>query len=338
MENPLMTLIAGLAILLAAGILFWPDKGIIARWKRSSMDSRRIQVEDSLKLLYDFELKGETCTTEGLAENLHISVDQAGDLLSRLIDLRLIEKVQNRIVLSDEGRTYALKVIRIHRLWERYLADHTSVSETEWHNQAELKEHTISSEEADKLAARLGNPIFDPHGDPIPSKTGEFPKFDGKPMVDLGAGKIGRIIHLEDEPKESYAQLIALGLYPGMQIRILESKADRIRFEADGEICTLAPVLAKNVTVVAISETEEVKEKFETLSSLRINESAVVVGISPACRGQQRRRLLDFGFVPGTEIRAQLKSLKGDPTAYELRGGIIALRKNQSDLIQIKKL
>lgn len=338
MDNHLMTLLAGLAVLLISGIIFWPGKGLTAKWKRSKMDAKRVLVEDSLKLLYDLEFRNKPCYIQTLAENLNISIDQTEDLFARLSELGLVEKDNQKVLLSSEGRTYALRIIRIHRLWERYLADHTSVIETEWHNQAEEKEHTISSSEADELAAKLGNPVFDPHGDPIPGADGKFPRMNGKPLVNIPSGKLGRIIHLEDEPKEIYAQLAASGLYPGMQIRMIENNMNRVRFEADGEICTLAPVIASNVTVVALEEAEEVKEKFETLSTLKINESAVVVGISPLCRGQQRRRLLDFGFVPGTEIRAQLQSLKGDPTAYEIRGGTIALRKNQSDLIQIRKL
>jgi DtxR family Mn-dependent transcriptional regulator len=60
-----------------------------------------------------------------------------------------------------------LKIVRVHRLWEKYLAEETGLNEVDWHPEAELKEHEISFEEANKLAVKLNNPLFDPHGDPI---------------------------------------------------------------------------------------------------------------------------------------------------------------------------
>jgi len=77
--------------------------------------------------------------------------------------------------LTSDGRSYALRIIRVHRLWEKYLADETSVSENEWHQKAEEVEHLITPEQADTLAAQIGNPVFDPHGDPIPSASGLLP-------------------------------------------------------------------------------------------------------------------------------------------------------------------
>ena len=76
--------------------------------------------------------------------------------------------------LSSEGRSYALRIIRIHRLWEKYLADETGVDEREWHHSAEEFEHKLTPTDADALAAQIGNPVFDPHGDPIPSTDGDF--------------------------------------------------------------------------------------------------------------------------------------------------------------------
>ncbi|MCH8325192.1 MAG: ferrous iron transport protein A [Bacteroidetes bacterium] len=79
------------------------------------------------------------------------------------------------------------------------------------------------------------------------------------------------------------------------------------------------------------------KKDFKTLSSLKIGEEGEVVGISRACRKQQRRRLLDFGIVPGTKIISELQGFSKDPIAYKIRGTLIALRKQQTDYIYIKK-
>jgi DtxR family Mn-dependent transcriptional regulator len=74
----------------------------------------------------------------------------------------------------------------------------------------------------------------------------------------------------------------------------------------------------------------------DRLSTLPIGQSRLVVGISPACQGLQRRRLLDLGFVPGTEVAAVMKSPSGDPTGYRVRGAVIALRRDQADLILLQ--
>ncbi len=334
--SPATLLIIGIIILSAFAFVIWPDRGILARWKKIRVDSKRVFIEDALKHLYDCEYKNTVCTLNGIANFLGISNEKASRLANLLLEMKLVNILENSIQLTAEGRSYALRVIRIHRLWERYLADQTSLGSTEWHKEAELKEHSLSESQVNELAAQLGNPLNDPHGDPIPSEELQMPEKRGEPISALKNGEFATIIHLEDEPKEIYAQLVAEGLYPGMQIRMLDQNALRVIFEADGEETVLAPVFAANITVIPIKEKENIQESFHTLSSLKKGESAVVAGISNAMRGLQRRRLFDFGLVPGTKITAMMDSFGGDPIAYEIRSSIIALRKNQTDFIYVK--
>jgi DtxR family Mn-dependent transcriptional regulator len=120
-----------------------------------------------------------------------------------------------------------------------------------------------------------------------------------------------------------------------MQIKMITSSADRIIFEANGEEKVLAPSFADNITVASIQEEKAITEDFLKLSSLNAGENAKVLGISKACRGKQRRRLMDLGVVPGTYITALMKSIGGDPVAYVIRDTTIALRKDQADKIFI---
>ena len=76
----------------------------------------------------------------------------------------------------------------------------------------------------------------------------------------------------------------------------------------------------------------------ERLTCLAPGDAAEVVGISRACRGPERRRFMDLGILPGTQIRAEMRSPGGDPTAYIIRGALIALRREQSDLIKVKRV
>lgn len=335
MINPLTALLIGSLILAIVGFILWPKVGVTARWRRRVHDSDRIQIEDALKHIYDCEYKNIACTLNSVAGNLSITSDRATKIISRLESLDLLTMDGEILKLTSQGRSYALRVIRVHRLWERYLADETGTKEMDWHEIAEKKEHSFTPEQADKLAAQIGNPVYDPHGDPIPSSKGDLPDKKGKQLTEMLPGEFANIIHIEDEPNAIYSQILAQGLYPGMQIRMLEVSERRLKFVANGEESVLSPLIAKNITVGILKMDLQVEEKFKTLSTLKVGEKGIVLGIAKALRGQQRRRLMDLGIVPGTEIEAQLESVTRDPTAYRVRGSVIALRKQQADRIYL---
>jgi len=335
MNEPLMLLIAGTIGVLIFILVFYPNKGIIAIWKKSNYANKKVLIEDALKYLYNCEYNNSTCSLNGIAGNLSISADEATDIISRLESMGLVSAKSGELNLTSDGRSYALRVIRVHRLWEKYLADETSVTENEWHQKAEEIEHTLTLAQADQLAAQIGNPVFDPHGDPIPSASGDLPVKKGKALSEMKVGEFANIIHVEDEPHAIYSQILAEGLYPGMQIRMMEVSDKRLKFVANGEECVLSPLIAKNITVGVVKLEKQIEGKFKTLSSLKIGEAGTILGIAKALRGQQRRRLMDLGIVPGTKIEAELESLTGDPVAYRVRGTTVALRKKQTEKIYL---
>jgi DtxR family Mn-dependent transcriptional regulator len=337
MSSPLLALVISFSLIGIMAVLFWPVKGIYATYRKAKRNTSRVLVEDALKHLYDYEERAVRSTLRSIAGHLSIDGDGTIKLVEKLESMGLVESSPDGIQLTPGGRSYALRVIRIHRLWERYLADETGVKESEWHIEAEEKEHNISIEEAERLAVQMGNPVFDPHGDPIPTKDGEIPKRKGIPLTNLKSGEFGKIIHIEDEPHAIYLQLIAQGLYPGTQVRINSSEKNRIKFEVNGEECVLAPLFAANVHVIPIYKQEEITSEFKSLSSLKKGDKAVVVGISNACRGPQRRRLMDLGVVPGTLVTAELESFGRDPVAYNIKGATIAIRKKNAEQIFIKE-
>jgi DtxR family Mn-dependent transcriptional regulator len=259
--NPGFALVSGLAILIVLLWLFWPHKGGLALLSRIRRNNQRVQLEDALKYLFDCEYKNKTCGINGIAGNLNISVDRSGRLIDRLLSLGLIKMDDLSITLTDTGRSYALRIIRVHRIWERYLADETALDQADWHIEADRLEHDVSLEETEKLAAQLGHPVYDPHGDPIPTAVGELPQQKGKPLMMLKEGEIGRIIHIEDEPKSIYEQLVVLGLYPGMQVYVTDVADNKITFAAEGDECTLTPLFASNITVELLSEKVTVSKK-----------------------------------------------------------------------------
>lgn len=337
MKEPAIYLLIVLFVTILSVALFRPRRGLFWSWRNRWKLTERVLIEDGLKHFYEAEYLRRPPTVQSIAGALRIPEGDAAALLARIESLGLVVREGDELRLTADGRADALRVIRLHRLWERYLADETGVEELEWHDRAEEREHDLSDSEAEALAERLGNPLYDPHGAPIPTADGKLPLLEGEALPALPVGAPATVIHLEDEPEEVYAQLVAEGLYLGMVIRLLEVTADRVRFWADGDEHVLAPVVAANVTVQAIQKAEIRSELVETLSSLRQGESGRVVRIVPACRGRQRRRLMDLGILPGTVVEARMTSAGGDPVAYLVRGTLVALRREQAEMIHIAR-
>jgi DtxR family Mn-dependent transcriptional regulator len=302
-------------------------------------DARRAQAEDALKHLHRCQQRGQSATVESLAGALNVESKRASQMLAGLQSAGLATLQDGNFRLTQRGAAYALQVIRAHRLYETYLAEQTGSAQTDWHREADIQEHKLSENDVNKLAQSLGHPRFDPHGDPIPTAAGVVPPAQGTALCDWRVGEPARIVHVEDEPETVFAQLAAIGFCPGIELRVVESTPQRIVVQADGEQHVLAPVVAANVTVIAApQQAREPSTPTELLSALPLGARACVVNVSPRCRGAERRRLLDLGIVPGTVVEAVMRSPMGDPTAYRVRESLIALRKQQSDFIQIRRL
>jgi DtxR family Mn-dependent transcriptional regulator len=339
--DPLLSLITGIAIIALLIAIFYPGKGILAYRRKANVSKERVLIEDTLKFLFDNEYKGLVSSLKALAGTLNITLDKAAELILRLESLGLITTgAKNQLNLTEEGRSYALRVIRIHRIWERYLADETSVDEKKWHTDADQIEHKMSLSDADELASKLGHPVVDPHGDPIPSASGELPDYEGQSLNQLDQGDIARILHIEDEPETIYRQILAMGIYPGMEIRVIENSAERVRFECEGEDLVLAPVFAENITVQEkkLEKLTIDQENAKTLNQLERGQKARVLAISPACRKQQKRRLMDLGIVPGSEIEVALESAGKNPRAYRILDTLIALRELHASFIFVEPI
>ena len=324
------------AILLALAL--WPRWGLLARWRRYRELTHREWAEHTLKHLHHCQYSGLTASLESVAGAVGVSRNHAALLVERLEALGLVTSSGGGIKLTTEGRSDAIRVIRIHRLWEKYLADQTSLDETLWHDEADRREHTTSDAEVERLAGQLGYPRFDPHGAPIPTASGELPALRGVPLGALEPYQQATIVHVEDEPAEVYAQLAAQGLTVGAVVRMLDSNSSQIHLDVAGTEQVVAPVVASNVSVERIAKSEVDSKGYARLARAAKGERVRVIGILPTCRGLERHRLLDLGIVPGTEVEAELQSASGDPVAYRIRGALIALRRNQADQIQVEKI
>jgi len=329
--------LAGAAVLaLLAGLLFWPRRGLLPRRRRARQMSGRVYREDALKYIHKTEAKGRRPTLEGIAGALGIGRDAAARLVGAMAADGLLADDAGTPRLTPQGHEAAIHIIRAHRLWERYLAEETGYGEADWHSRADEAEHALTPADLARLAARLGNPSHDPHGDPIPLPGGALPDHGGQPLATLPLDCPARIVHLEDEPEAVYAQLVAEALSPGQIVRVTAIGPERVAFWTNGDEHVLAPVLAANIFARPLPA-EEANPLHGTrpLSDLRIGEQAHVAALAPGLRGQERRRLLDLGLLPGTEVTAELRSPSGDPTAYRIRGATIALRAEQARHVRV---
>lgn len=293
-------------------------------------------IQHALKFLAECEYERQDVSPELIAEKISISPGQLELLLQ---DLRAAELIESEgLGLTTSGREYALHVLQAHRLYETYLAKKTGLPESQWHKLADEREHELSESDVKKLAEELGYPRFDPHGDPIPTSAGEMPTKRGKSLVDYPVGWAGRIVHIEDEPPQSYTRIAQSGISTGTVLRIEQKDAHETSLRLEGQNFVFPNTVAAQITAVELEGGETFDDSIERLSTLLIGETAEIVGMSTLCRGLERNRLLDLGVVPGTVITVELQNPSGSPIAYRIRGACIALRKEQAKRIRIKKV
>ena len=304
---------------------------------QSQLKKQKTLTEDILKQLYHVEQSKRIATLDNLSGALQVTRKKILPVVERMSRSNLINLRDHQMTLTEDGRQYALKIIRIHRLWEKYLAERTGHKASEWHELAERKEHELTDAQTAALESALGNPLFDPHGDPIPNEQGEISRVNWTPLPSYARATPGKIAHLEDEPEVIYKQLLDKRLFIGSHIVVLETDNNQVTFLCEGDKHQFSTIVAANIHVEPLSEDEIFEENAVRLSSLTYGETAEVIGLSTECRGANRRRLLDLGVLPGTRIEVELKSPLQDPVAYKIRNTSIALRNTLADLILITK-
>ena len=174
-------------------------------------------IEDYCKAVYTLETRAdEPVSTNALAERLELTSGSVSGMLKKLDELGLISHVPYRGVrLTPEGRRVALEVIRHHRLLELYLAEALQMPWDRVHDEAEVLEHVLSDELEALIAAKLGNPTIDPHGDPIPSADLELEESPTRTLESLVPGDEGTFVRVSDADPEMLRYLAQQGVAAG---------------------------------------------------------------------------------------------------------------------------
>lgn len=194
-------------------------------------------VEDYLKAIYRLSPGGRTAATSEIAHALELSPASVSGMVKRLSEQGLLEHEPYRgVQLTPEGLRQALRMVRRHRLLETYLVAFLGYSWDAVHDEAERLEHAVSDELIERMAGALGNPGFDPHGDPIPDADGSVAEPSCTPLSEIDAGETVEIRRVRAEDAELLRYLGALDLRPGVQVRVLEREPFRgpITVEAEG--------------------------------------------------------------------------------------------------------
>lgn len=181
------------------------------------------RISDCLKVIYDMQERGQKVSTSATSERLGVSDATVTMLFKDFAAAGWVEHVPYKGVrLTRLGEQKAIEVIRHHRLLELYLARELGYSWDKVHDEADKLEHVISEEFEDKLDALLGYPTVDPHGDPIPSKSGVIVARDGQTLSQLELGQPACILRVNDQHPEKLCYLGKLGLYPNTRVEVLE--------------------------------------------------------------------------------------------------------------------
>ncbi|SFB48653.1 iron (metal) dependent repressor, DtxR family [Amycolatopsis marina] len=174
-------------------------------------------------MIYGLAERGEAVTNTSLATRLEVSPSSASGMVTKLSQQGLVAHVPYRgIELTGEGRLLARAVLRRHRLIESYLVSELGYTWDEVHVEADQLEHAVSDRLVERIAAKLGNPVRDPHGDPIPAMDGSVEELSTHLLDELEPGTVGEIVRVWDTDPDLLRYLSERSIGLGERIEVVE--------------------------------------------------------------------------------------------------------------------
>lgn len=220
----------------------------------ASADTLTRSVEDYLKAIYRLSPEGRPAATSDIARLLDLSAPSVSGMVKRLSELGLLEHIPYKgVQLTEAGRRAALRMVRRHRLIEAYLVQFLGYGWDTVHVEAERLEHAVSDTLVERMAAALGHPVVDPHGDPIPGADGSIHEPACTPLADVDIGETVEIRRVDESEPERLRYLALLGLVPGVVLTVLDHQpfGGPVTVQSAGERHSIGAELAQVVLVVA---------------------------------------------------------------------------------------
>jgi DtxR family transcriptional regulator, Mn-dependent transcriptional regulator len=182
-------------------------------------------VEDYAKAIYALEQREGAVSTNALAERLGVTPGSASGMVKRLGELGLVEhRPYHGVSLTEDGRRVALEVMRHHRLLELYLVQSLGVPWDRVHQEAEVLEHVLSEDLEELIAAALGDPTHDPHGDPIPTRDLRIEEGHSQGLQALKPGDRATFTRVSDSDPEMLRFLADRGIAPGDSLEVIDKQ------------------------------------------------------------------------------------------------------------------
>ena len=213
-----------------------------------------VSIQDYLKHIYELTENGESASTTALAAKLKVSAPSVTGMIQKLATSKpaLVEYQKHQgATLTKEGRKAALEVIRHHRLLEAWLVQTLGYSWDEVHEEAERLEHVISEDFESRIAAAMGDPTRDPHGELIPTADLKMPPDTTTPLSALRPNQTGLVQYVKAGDAEMLRHLESLGLIPGAQLEVKEYSAfdHNLTVKVEKKICVLGLNITNKVFV-----------------------------------------------------------------------------------------
>jgi len=212
-----------------------------------------VSEENYIKSIYHLQQDTGLVNTNALASEMQTKAASVTDMLKKLSAKKILQYEKYKgFKLTENGKKVALTVVRKHRLWEYFLVKKLGFEWDQVHDIAEELEHISSSELIERLQSFLGNPSFDPHGDPIPDSNGKIPKLNQLNLAALPLNKSTVVSSVSNQSPQMLEMLKHYSIAIGTSIKLLK------RFEFDGSLeikvlkqpaCIISEQIAKNIFV-----------------------------------------------------------------------------------------
>ena len=196
--------------------------------------------------------EGGSAQTNDIAAQLKVNPASVTGMLKKLSELRLVEYERHRgVQLLPAGRKVALEVLRHHRLLELYLSEALGYDWDEVHDEAEKLEHHISEEFENRISALLGDPKYDPHGDPIPTRDGKLPPVSRDRLSDVGVGESVAVRRVSDADRGTLRLLKEHGIRLGSLLHVMLHDAERsvMTLKYKGKLLNLPTSICRHIYV-----------------------------------------------------------------------------------------